>query len=148
MPETKKLKTNSESLSDYVHSVGKRKTTVSRIWIKKVNPQEGYLIINDRTAEDFFSSKNNTNILKIFNLFRSLDLDSSCYRIVCFTSGGGLTGCTDSIILGIARALCLYDPSLSFQIRKKGYLTRDSRVVEPKKYGLRKARRREQYSKR
>ncbi len=121
---------------------GRRKTAVARVRINKGN---GKLTINGRSLEDFFSLDRDREMvlgpLRATNNEGQVDV---WVRVL----GGGTTGQTGAIVLGVARALQVMDPSLHHTLAEGGFLTRDGRMVERKKYGFKKARRSFQFSKR
>jgi small subunit ribosomal protein S9 len=103
------------------------------------------VLVNERPLEDFFP--NMAQRIRVLEPLRVAEIGGQ-YDILVKAEGGGTTGQADSIRLGIARALIVIDPDLRPKLKAAGFLTRDSRRVEPKKYGLRKARRAPQYTKR
>ncbi len=121
---------------------GRRKSAVARV---RLVPGEGNIIINKRTFEDFFP--NRTSRLIVLQPLELTDM-ASRFDVICNVHGGGVTGQAGAIQLGIARALTKVDPESRPQLRKAGFLTRDQRMTERKKYGLHKARKAPQYSKR
>ena len=123
-------------------ATGRRKTSVARVCIKQGS---GKFIINGKDIEEYFHMET----LKIVAR-QPLTLTSTTdkYDISVNVYGGGFTGQAGAIRHGIARALVLSDESLKKEIKKAGYLTRDSRMTERKKYGLKKARKAPQFSKR
>jgi small subunit ribosomal protein S9 len=128
-------------------AIGRRKeaTAIVQIYPLKSN-EKSEILINNCLAEVFLQF----NAAYLNTLNRSLallDLKNN-YRIIIKTRGGGLTGQTGAIQLGLARALCKIDPNYRATLKLAGLLTRDSRKVERKKYGLKKARKASQYSKR
>jgi small subunit ribosomal protein S9 len=123
-------------------TVGRRKTSVVRVRIYEVT---GTMSLNDRPLEDYFPSM--AQRLRILEPLRTADMDGR-YDISATLEGGGPNGQTDALRLGIARALCEVNPEVRRVLKKAGMLSRDSRAVERKKYGLRKARRAPQYTKR
>ena len=124
------------------HSVGKRKNAVARIWL---TPGQGSISVNQRPLEDYFPRK-----IWRMQVKQPLELTGLMgqYNVVANVYGGGLTGQAGAIRHGIARALLEVDPKLRGRLRKEGFLTRDSRIKERKKYGQKGARKRFQYSKR
>ena len=123
--------------------VGKRKKAVARVFLM---PGNGNLIINKLPGEKYlqYNTAYLTNIwapLKVLNLEKQYDL-------VSIVKGGGLTGQTEAIKLGLSRLLCKMESQNRIILKPYGFLTRDARVKERKKYGLRKARKAPQYSKR
>lgn len=127
----------------YYYAKGRRKTSVATIRLFNV---KGDNKINDRDFTDFYSSQ--TYKVNLNRIFRTADLDPKDFHFTAKTSGGGITGQFDAMILAIARALIIMDPTLKAKLKTNDYLTRDSRMVERKKPGFRKARKKEQFSKR
>jgi small subunit ribosomal protein S9 len=123
-------------------TVGRRKTSVVRV---RIYEGAGTLKLNDRPLEDYFPSM--AQRLRILEPIRAAGMDGR-YDIEATLEGGGLNGQTDALRLGIARALCEINPEVRRTLKKAGMLSRDARAVERKKYGLRKARRAPQYTKR
>ncbi len=124
------------------YSTGKRKDAVARVWIK---PGNGQLTVNGRTGEVYFARPVLRMVLS--QPFQVTDRLGQ-YDIVCTVTGGGLSGQAGAVRHGISKALALREPELRPILKKVGMLTRDSRVVERKKYGRAKARRSFQFSKR
>ena len=123
--------------------LGKRKQAIARVFLV---PGEGNLIINKVSGEKYLQY-NTTYLNKIWDPLKKLNLENK-YNITVLVKGGGLTGQTDAIQLGVARLICKIDPQNRSILKPFGFLTRDSRIKERKKYGLRKARKAPQYSKR
>jgi small subunit ribosomal protein S9 len=123
-------------------TVGRRKTSVVRV---RIYEGTGTMSLNDRPLEDYFPSM--AQRLRILEPMRTAGMDGR-YDISATLEGGGLNGQTDALRLGIARALIEVNPELRRVLKKAGMLSRDARAVERKKYGLRKARRAPQYTKR
>jgi len=123
--------------------VGKRKEAVARVFLV---PGEGNIIINKSPGEKYLQY-NTTYLTNIWSPLKILNLEKQ-FNIVVLVKGGGLTGQAQSIRLGVARLLCKIDPQNRLILKPYGFLTRDARVKERKKYGLRKARKAPQYSKR
>ena len=127
-------------------TTGRRKEAVARV---RLRPSDGEaaatITINGRGVEDFFPNPTHRMILS--EPLRLLQLEES-YDIDCTMHGGGVTGQAGALRLGIARALIELDPELRATLKKAGFLTRDDRKKESKKYGLKKARKAPQYSKR
>jgi len=122
---------------------GRRKSAVARV---RLVPGTGQLIVNGRAGESYFNY--NSGYLSAAKApLETLGLENE-YDILVNAHGGGLTGQADSIRLGVARALCELDPDNRSPLKIEGYLTRDPRAKERKKYGLHKARKAPQYSKR
>lgn len=122
---------------------GRRKSSVARV---RLVPGNGQMIVNGRQGDDYFNF-NNSYISSAKAPLETLGLENE-YDILVTAEGGGLTGQSDSIRLGVARALCQLDPDNRKPLKIEGYLTRDPRAKERKKYGLHKARKAPQYSKR
>ena len=124
------------------YATGKRKNAVARVWIKSGS---GNLSINGKAIRDYFSRP----VLNML-VHQPLELTNKKMNVdtVITVSGGGLSGQAGAIRHGISKALSLLDPNLRSILKSEGLLTRDSRIVERKKYGRRKARRRYQFSKR
>lgn len=122
-------------------ATGRRKTSVARV---RLLEGTGSYVINGRSLDEFFPQAYR---LRVQEPFEVVDL-AGRYDVHVNVSGGGLTGQSDAIRLGIARALVELDPELRQTIKKAGMLRRDDRKVERKKYGLRKARRAPQFTKR
>ncbi|CCP38112.1 30S ribosomal protein S9 (plastid) [Chondrus crispus] len=122
---------------------GRRKTSIARV---QLTPGSGKLIINGIPGESYLQFS--PNYLRIsYGPLKILGLSKE-YDIYVKAEGGGLTGQADAIRLGIARALCTINSENRVALKSEGFLTRDARVKERKKYGLRKARKAPQYSKR
>lgn len=121
---------------------GRRKKATARV---RLVPGDGNISINDRSFEDFFPNKTSRLIV-----LQPLELTTMTGRfdVICRVGGGGVTGQAGAIKLGIARALVKANPDIRPQLRRAGFLTRDPRMKERKKYGLHKARKAPQYSKR
>ena len=124
-------------------ATGRRKTSVARV---RVVPGEGRIVVNGKTVEDFFggNERQKASVMAPFHVANTL----ASYDLFISTAGGGITGQSEAIRLGIARAMVEMDPKLRTALRAKGYLTRDPREVERKKSGQPKARKRYQHSKR
>jgi len=122
---------------------GRRKNAIARV---RLVPGEGQLVINGRPGNEYLQF--NPSYLAMAKApLETLGLENE-YDILVNAHGGGLTGQADSIRLGVARALCELDPENRKPLKVEGYLTRDPRAKERRKYGLRKARKAPQYSKR
>jgi len=129
--------------TSFSYGLGRRKRSIAQVRISKGS---GNIIINHQPAESYLQyNLKNLQIIKapieLLNLSSTLD-------IIVLTRGGGLTGQAESIQLGIARAFCMLDPLNRTILKSKGFLSRDSRIKERKKYGLKKARKAPQFSKR
>jgi len=123
--------------------LGKRKQSVARIFLIA---GEGNLIIN-KTSGDKYLQYNDSYLNTVWEPLEKLKLEKQ-YDVVALVRGGGLTGQAQAIRLGVTRLLCQIDPENRKILKPFGFLTRDSRIKERKKYGLRKARKAPQYSKR
>ncbi len=124
------------------YATGKRKNAVARVWIK---PGAGRVTVNGRQGEAYFARPVLQMLLN--QPFLVADRDAQ-YDVWCTVKGGGLSGQAGAVRHGISRALVHAEPSLRPILKRGGFLTRDARVVERKKYGKRKARRSFQFSKR
>jgi small subunit ribosomal protein S9 len=124
------------------YATGKRKDAVARVWIK---PGGGAVTINERPVETYFARP----VLRMI-IQQPLVASNrqSQYDVVCTVSGGGLSGQAGAVRHGISKALMNFEPDLRAVLKRGGFLTRDPRVVERKKYGKAKARRSFQFSKR
>ena len=140
-PEIKKNKIKLD-FKDSKYATGKRKTSIAKVWLKKGT---GNIYVNGKNYEDYFKRANHKmQIMKPFELTNQ----QTTYDARCNVKGGGLTGQVDAVVHGISKALLLFDPNLKPTLKKEKLTTRDSRSVERKKYGHRKARRSFQFSKR
>lgn len=122
---------------------GRRKEAIARV---RLVPGEGKIVVNKKPG-DLYLQFNPTYISTVKAPLETLGLEGE-YDVLVNVQGGGLTGQADAIRLGVARALCELDPENRQPLKIEGYLTRDSRAKERKKYGLRKARKAPQFSKR
>ncbi|MEE3294698.1 MAG: 30S ribosomal protein S9 [Pseudomonadota bacterium] len=124
------------------YATGKRKNAVARVWLKQ---GPGKIIINEKNCDEYFARP-------VLRMLINQPLVSAQrlgqFDITCSVNGGGLSGQAGAVRHGISKALVLFEPELKKTLKAGGYLTRDSRVVERKKYGRRKARRSFQFSKR
>jgi len=124
------------------YGTGRRKESVARVFLR---PGEGKITVNDKDFEDYFKG-----IVKAASALEPLKVVDMVGKFDAYITvkGGGTTGQIDAIKLGLARALEKYNPEFRKKLKPAGFLTRDARVVERKKYGKHKARRAPQYSKR
>jgi small subunit ribosomal protein S9 len=123
-------------------ATGKRKNAVARVWIK---PGAGTILVNTKAVEVFFARP----VLRMLIQQPLVAANrSGQYDVVCTVSGGGLSGQAGAVRHGLAKALTFFEPELRGPLKRGGFLTRDPRVVERKKYGRAKARRSFQFSKR
>ena len=127
---------------DQIVTVGRRKTSKARVFLVKGS---GLITVNKKKLDDYFSREVARMVVR--QPLEAVQM-SNGVDIMATVKGGGSFGQAGAIQLGIARALVEYDESLKMSLKKEGFLTRDSRKVERKKVGLRKARKRPQYSKR
>jgi small subunit ribosomal protein S9 len=124
------------------YATGKRKNAIARVWVKSGS---GKIVVNGKTIETYFGRP----VLRMMiNQPFSQAKRERQFDVMCTVSGGGLSGQAGAIRHGISKALTLFDPTLRPLLKVAGFLTRDSRVVERKKYGKAKARRSFQFSKR
>ena len=124
------------------YATGKRKDAVARVWIK---PGSGKVVVNDKEMKTYFARPVLQMILR--QPFTVAGVEDQ-FDVMATVKGGGLSGQAGAVKHGISKALQLYDPSLRSALKAAGFLTRDSRVVERKKYGKAKARKSFQFSKR
>ena len=143
------IENNSENITEIkldnkerVYATGKRKNSIARVWLKR---GDGKISVNGKTLDKYFARP----VLQMI-VNQPLDVIDSegAFEIKATVKGGGLSGQAGALRHGISKALSLYDSSLRPALKKVGYITRDSRVVERKKPGLAKARRSYQFSKR
>ena len=124
------------------YATGRRKESVARVWLK---PGTGVMTVNGRALDDYFGRQTSKMVinqpLEVLEQVGKLDITVN-------VRGGGLSGQAGAIRHGLARALCVWNPEFRQAMKKAGFLTRDARVVERKKYGQPGARRRFQFSKR
>ena len=125
-----------------IYSTGRRKTSVARVWIK---PGSGSIVVNGLPVSDYFRRETLVLIVK-----QPLELveKESAFDIFATVKGGGWSGQAGAVRLGISRCLQKDDEKITKTLRSEGFLTRDSREVERKKYGRKKARKKFQFSKR
>jgi small subunit ribosomal protein S9 len=126
----------------YYEAVGRRKTSAARV---RLYPGTGTIIVNERKMEEYFPRE--TDVLMITRPLQTTDTLAS-YNISIHVQGGGLTGQAGAVVQGIARALCVADANLRPVLKKNGFLARDARAKERKKFGLKRARKAPQYTKR
>lgn len=131
-----------ESKSAYFYGTGRRKSSVARV---RLYQGTGKVTINGRDIDDYFGLE--TLKLIVRQPLKLVGADST-FDVVCTVAGGGVTGQAGAIRHGISRALLQYNPELRPQLKAAGFLTRDPRMKERKKYGLKAARRAPQFSKR
>ena len=137
--KSKKLKLD---FKDSKYATGRRKTSIAKVWLKKGS---GKIYVNGKNYENYFKRENlKMQLLRPFEIINQ----STEYDARCNVKGGGLTGQVGAVIHGISKALLMFDSELKSTLKKEKLTTRDSRSVERKKYGRRKARRSFQFSKR
>ena len=129
-------------IGKYNYGTGRRKSSVARVFLKT---GKGNIIVNDKPADEYFSRVTSRMILR---QPLALTNNESSFDILVNVVGGGESGQAGAVRHGITRALIDYDTALKSALSKAGFVTRDAREVERKKVGLRKARRRKQFSKR
>jgi small subunit ribosomal protein S9 len=140
-PETPKYEQKLDK-QGRAYATGKRKNAVARVWIK---PGSGKILVNTRAVEVFFARP----VLRMMIQQPLIACNrNGQYDVICTVSGGGLSGQAGAVRHGLAKALTYFEPDLRAPLKRGGFLTRDSRVVERKKYGRAKARRSFQFSKR
>ena len=138
-PKSPKIKLN---FKDSKYATGRRKRSIAKVWLKKGS---GLIYVNGKKMSEYFKKPNlQTAIYRPLNLTKR----ENEFDVRCTVKGGGLSGQAGAIIHGISRALVEFEPSLKKTLKKEKLTTRDSRSVERKKPGLRKARRSFQFSKR
>jgi small subunit ribosomal protein S9 len=124
------------------YATGKRKDAIARVWIK---PGTGKITVNGRDSQIYFARP----VLRmLMNQPFEVANRNEQYDVICTVAGGGLSGQAGAVRHGISKALTYYEPGLRPVLKKEGFLTRDARIVERKKYGHKKARRSFQFSKR
>lgn len=132
-----------KSTSKYYEAVGRRKTSSARV---RITPAaKTTVVVNDKEHTDYFKTKELQN-LSIESLVKTLP--EKGFEITVKVTGGGINGQAESVRLGIARALEAFDAELRAPLKKEGFLTRDGRAKERRKFGLKKARKSKQWSKR
>ena len=135
-------KKNKLEFKDSKYATGRRKKSIAKVWIKKGS---GNIHVNGKKMIDYFQKPDLQ--VAIFRPLTAVKRENE-FDIRCSVKGGGLSGQAGAIIHGVARAIVLFEPELKLILKKKKLTTRDSRAVERKKYGRRKARRSFQFSKR
>ena len=129
-------------MTDAILGTGRRKSSVARV---RLTEGSGEYTFNGKSMEQYFPSPNMR--MRVYKPFNVVDMDKQFHLHVTL-NGSGLSAQADAVALGISRALIQFNPDLRPRLKKAGLLTRDSRKVERKKYGLKKARRAEQFTKR
>ena len=137
--KTSKLKLD---FKDSKYATGRRKTSIAKIWLQKGS---GKIYVNGKNYEDYFKRANHKmQLLRPFEIINQ----PTDYDVKCSVKGGGHTGQVGAMVHGISKALLQFDSELKSTLKKEKLTTRDSRAVERKKYGRKKARRSYQFSKR
>lgn len=129
--------------SDYFEGIGRRKESTARV---RITNGTGLFIINDKQIEDYFPRVGDT--AAILSPIEAANENRSKMDVSVLVKGGGVTGQRDAVQMGLARALLLMNPDLKPVLRKGGFLTRDARIKERKKPGLKRARKAPTYTKR
>ena len=130
------------SFKDCKYATGRRKKSIAKVWLKKGS---GKIIINGKNYENYFKRVNHkSELIKPFEIINQ----TTSYDVRCSVKGGGHSGQVGAVIHGISKALLQFDSALKPILKKEKLTTRDSRAVERKKYGHKKARRSFQFSKR
>ena len=137
--KTKKIKLD---FKDSKYATGRRKRSIARVWVKKGS---GKIYVNGKEINQYF--KRPIHQMIVVRPLEEIKVTDQ-YDVKCHVKGGGLSGQAGAVIHGLSRALVQADPNLKKTLKKNKFTTRDSRKVERKKYGLRKARRSFQFSKR
>ena len=127
---------------DTIHTIGRRKTSVARIYMNKC---KGKILVNNKDAKDYFTT--DTLLYKLNQPFMLVDLEGK-FDLSINVSGGGITGQVEAVRLAISRALCKINNDYRSILKPEGLMTRDPRMVERKKPGQKKARKKFQFSKR
>ena len=127
---------------DSKYATGRRKKSIAKVWLKKGT---GKINVNGKNYDTYF--KRETHKMQLLKPFELINQNTS-YDVKCNVRGGGITGQVGAMVLGISRALIMFDSNFKSTLKKEKLTTRDSRSVERKKYGHRKARRSFQFSKR
>ena len=137
--QTPKIKLD---FKDSKYATGRRKTSIAKVWLKKGS---GQIVINGKKYDDYFTRE--IHKMKLLRPFEIIN-QTADYDVRGNVTGGGLTGQVGALVHGISKALLQFDENLKSTLKKEKLTTRDSRAVERKKYGHRKARRSFQFSKR
>ena len=139
---TQKSENISSNFKDTKYATGRRKTSIAKVWLTKGS---GKISVNGKNYDSYFKRANHQmQLLRPFEIINQV----TSYDVKCSVKGGGLTGQVGAMVHGISKALLMFDTDLKPTLKKEKLTTRDSRSVERKKYGHRKARRSFQFSKR
>ena len=139
---TKTIENIKPDFKDSKYATGRRKTSIAKVWLKKGT---GKIYVNGKSYGDYFTRP--MHKIKLLRTFEIINQTAN-YDVKCNVKGGGLTGQVGALVHGISKALLQFDSNLKPTLKKEKLTTRDSRAVERKKYGHRKARRSFQFSKR
>ena len=139
---SKKVNKLNLDFKDSKYATGRRKTSIAKIWLKKGS---GKIYVNGKSYEDYFKRDNHK--MQLLRPFEIINQPTN-YDVRCSVKGGGHTGQVGAMVHGISKALIQFDSELKSTLKKEKLTTRDSRAVERKKYGHKKARRSYQFSKR
>ena len=139
---SKKVNKLNLDFKDSKYATGRRKSSIAKIWLKKGS---GKIYVNGKSYEDYF--KRDTHKMQLLRPFEIINQPTN-YDVRCSVKGGGHTGQVGAMVHGISKALIQFDSELKSTLKKEKLTTRDSRAVERKKYGHKKARRSYQFSKR
>ncbi len=141
-PDTEKAKKPTKDPLGRAYGTGRRKNAVARVWIK---PGSGKITINHKNIDQYFARDTHRRLMmQPLHVTKTLGQ----FDLFCTIKGGGLSGQAGAVRHGLSRALDHFDPSFHTELKQHGFLTRDPRVVERKKYGQHKARKKTQFSKR
>ena len=139
---SKKVNKLNLDFKDSKYATGRRKSSIAKIWLKKGS---GKIYVNGKSYEDYFKRDNHK--MQLLRPFEIINQPTN-YDVRCSVKGGGHTGQVGAMVHGISKALIQFDSELKSTLKKEKLTTRDSRAVERKKYGHKKARRSYQFSKR
>ena len=139
---SKKINKLNQDFKDSKYATGRRKSSIAKIWLKKGS---GKIYVNGKSYEDYFKRDNHK--MQLLRPFEIINQPTN-YDVRCSVKGGGHTGQVGAMVHGISKALIQFDSELKSTLKKEKLTTRDSRAVERKKYGHKKARRSYQFSKR
>jgi small subunit ribosomal protein S9 len=137
------MPTKESSKTKYIEAIGRRKTATARVRITE--DKNGSIVVNDKDSSEYFKTPELQKIIQ--NALLTTNLETT-FNITAKVSGGGIHAQAEAIRLGISRALVSYDENLRGSLKKEGYLKRDPRSKERRKFGLKKARKAAQWSKR
>ena len=142
--EEKKEEVKTEKESQYFYGLGKRKTAIAQVRIYPVEKIEKGIIVNGKNVSDYFTIGRHVEVINS----PFLTISDTKFDVSAKVVGGGVNAQAEAIRLGAARAMVKFNPELKKQLRDRGFLTRDARIVERKKPGLKKARKSPQWAKR